>query len=118
MHLTCHDWHTNDKPVPWNQTHIARDPANNGFWAVDVERDGKYQFTLRARPPGVAHQLHAGTARLKAGDAEATMAIKEGVAEVTLVANLNAGKTRLQTWLDEEGGKSRGAYFVEVKCVD
>ena len=116
--LTCHDWHTNNKPVPWHQTHIKRDAKNNGFWAVEVLRGGKYRFTLRGRPAGIAHQLKAGTARLKLGDIEVTAPIKSGSKSVTLLAELKVGKSRLQTWLDENDGASRGAFFVEVKYVD
>jgi hypothetical protein len=34
---------------------------------------------------------------------------------VTFEVRLEAGKTRLQTWLTQKSGKSKGAYFVEVK---
>lgn len=37
-------------------------------------------------------------------------------AAVTFNVDLKAGKTRLQTWLiDQQTGKSRGAYYVYVK---
>ena len=49
-HLTCHDWHTDNGPVPWNQPSVARHPKANGFWAVDVKQAGRYEITLRLRP--------------------------------------------------------------------
>ena len=41
--------------------------------------------------------------------------IDAGANSVTFTIDLPAGKTRLQTWLDETGGHSRGAYFVDVR---
>ncbi|MCA9071285.1 MAG: arylsulfatase, partial [Planctomycetaceae bacterium] len=50
VHLTCHDWHTDDGLVPWNQPSVQRHPKANGFWAVDVTKEGEYEITLRLRP--------------------------------------------------------------------
>ena len=36
---------------------------------------------------------------------------------VTFTIRLDAGPTRLQTWLTAADGTARGAYFVEVKYV-
>jgi hypothetical protein len=33
---------------------------------------------------------------------------------VTLELTLKAGQARLQTWLEEKDGASRGAFYVEV----
>ncbi|MCH5374744.1 MAG: arylsulfatase, partial [Planctomycetes bacterium] len=41
-HLTCHDWHTENGPVPWNQGAIRQGPWVNGWWVVDVMRAGRY----------------------------------------------------------------------------
>ena len=48
--LTCHDWHTNNGPVPWNHGHIRKGPVANGFWAVNFEKAAKYEITLRRWP--------------------------------------------------------------------
>ena len=114
-HLTCHDWHTNNKLVPWNQRMIARDPQANGFWAVHVARAGRYRFTLRARPDGVPYRFQAGTARLRIGQGEVSAPIRAGSDRVVLEATVPEGDARLQTWLEEADGRSRGAYFVEVE---
>ena len=45
--LTCFDWHTR---TPWNQRHIRSAAAINGFWAVEIDRQGEYEFTLRRWP--------------------------------------------------------------------
>ncbi len=108
--LTCHDWHTDNGPVPWNQGYIRRDPKANGFWAVDVLRAGNYEITLRNRPAHVNNPLKAGTARIKIGAIDVRRPIKEGATAVTFTLNLKAGQGEMQTWLDAD----RGAYFVEV----
>ncbi len=113
--LTCHDWHTNNGPVPWNQRAVQRDPAANGFWAVRIAQDGLYRFTLRARPKGVPYSLQPGTARLKIADVDVTKPIPEGAIKVEFEVELKAGDARLQTWFNHSNGKSRGAYFVEVE---
>ena len=113
--LTCHDWHA--ESVPWHHDQVRRDPASNGFWAVDVKRAGRYEFTLRLRPAGVDYPLEAGTARVQVGDAEAEAPIKAGAAAVTVALDLQPGEARLQTSLREENRGERGAFFVEVKRV-
>ncbi len=114
VRLTCHDWHTNDGPVPWSQGAVRQDPAENGFWAVQVETPGRYQFRLRMRPAGVSYPLPDGTARVLVGAAEAetTIPADSNFAELTL--DLPAGPAQMQTWLMEADGTQRGAYFVDV----
>ena len=118
VRLTCHDWHTGDKGVPWNQPSVAKNPSMNGWWAVDVQTPGTYTFRLRMRPGGVILNVPAGTARVKIGDVERTVEVEEGRLFVDLTVELPAGPSRLQTWLTEESGAERGAYFVDVRRVD
>jgi hypothetical protein len=96
---------------------ILKDMAANGFWAVEIERAGQYEITLRQRPDGVHAPLRPGNARLKIGDVDQLKPIGEGDCSVTFTVPLKAGKTQLQTWLTETGGTQRGAYFVDVKCL-
>lgn len=113
--LTCHDWHGAE--VPWDQPMILKDMVANGFWAVEIERPGQYEITLRQRPAWVHAPLRPGSARLKIGDVDQRKPIREGDSGVTFTVPLKAGKTQLQTWLTETGGTQRGAYFVEVKYL-
>jgi arylsulfatase A-like enzyme len=113
--LTCHDWHAPMNQIPWNQPMVRRSPAANGWWAVEVLRDGRYEITLRMRPAYVEHRLKGGTARLKIGDVEQTQPVESGAAAVTFTVELKAGPARLQTWLDEPDGTSRGAFFIDVE---
>ncbi len=114
--LTCHDWHA--AQVPWNHGHIRSNLKSNGHWAVEVMRDGKYEFTLALRPVGIEYPLQAGKARIQIGDVEVSSEITKGDSTVTLTADLKAGKTKLQTWLDEQQRGQRGVYFVTVKRIE
>lgn len=97
----------------------------NGFWAVELERDGTYEFELRrwpveldapingATPSGKA--ISATSARLKVADVDLSMPVPRDAHAVTFQATLDAGKTRLQTWFTDDDGTSRGAYYVYAK---
>ncbi len=113
--ITCHDWHA-DTPqgVPWNQDMIRRAPVANGFWAVEVARAGQYEFRLRRYPLEEDAALGAVTARVKAGEAEASVSVRPEAPEARVVLSLPAGPARLQTWLSDREGVGRGAYFVYV----
>ena len=112
VHLNCMDWH--GEQIPWNQTMIRKTPDANGFWAVEVERAGTYEFTLRQEPAESGKAIQGSEARIEIAGAKTSAAIPPGATSVTLRAKLPAGKTRLQTWLSEK----RGAFFVEVRRVD
>ncbi|HCC98885.1 MAG TPA: N-acetylgalactosamine 6-sulfate sulfatase, partial [Planctomycetaceae bacterium] len=115
--LTCHDWHTNNSPVPWNQGHIRRGLKANGFWAVQVTRAGSYRITLRTRPPGMDHPIEATRAELSIGGIKKQQDVDADATVVTFTVTLKAGNSRLQTTLTDKNGKSRGAYFVEVEAL-
>ena len=120
--LTSHDWHVHG---PWNQEQIRQGRELNSFWAVEVARGGTYEISLRRWPEEVdapitaavegGEAIAAKTARLKIGDVDETKPIPEGASIVTFRVKLRAGKTRLQSWLIDESGESRGAYYVYVK---
>ena len=116
--LTAHDWHNPDSEVPWHQDHVKQDPVLNGFWAVDVARSGTYEIALRQRPRGVQYAIDGVEARVTIGSADRSVAIPEGAEEVRLRVNLEAGPTRLRTWLVEADGTTRGAYYAYVERVE
>ncbi|MEK6239267.1 MAG: N-acetylgalactosamine 6-sulfate sulfatase, partial [Planctomycetales bacterium] len=113
--LTCHDWHTNNGPVPWNHGHIRKGPNNNGYWAVQVEQDGRYEFTLRRWPKQENKSAEATKARLKIGDVDATKPATADDTSVSFQVDLKKGTARMETWFTRPDGKTRGAYYVEVK---
>jgi len=121
--LMSHDWHA--QKVPWNQGAVRSGMEANGFWAVEVARDGRYQFELRRWPkeldapineavPG-GKAITATEARLKIADADMTVPVPRDAHAVTFRLKLKAGKTRLQTWFTDNRGNSRGAYYVYAK---
>ena len=116
--LTCHDWHAPISQVPWNQNSVRRGPMANGFWAVDVERQGRYKITLRRWPKVAADKLPGKTAKLVIGGVELFKPIQPDSNSISFETKLSAGKAKLQTWLTDADGKSRGAFFVEVKRLD
>ena len=114
--LTAHDWHGPNPP--WDQTMVAARVQANGFWAIEVERAGRYRVTLRERPAAAGFALPAGTARLKIGDKVETQPIAAGATAVAFEVELRPGATQLQTWLNEASGATRGAYYVEVRRLE
>jgi len=123
--LTSHDWHVHG---PWNQEQIRQGRKQNSFWAVEVAQDGEYEISLRRWPAEVdapitaaiegGKAIAAKTARLKIADFDQTKPIAKGASAVNFRTRLKAGKTRLQSWLIDENGESRGAYYVYVKRLD
>jgi arylsulfatase A-like enzyme len=117
--ITCHDWHGEN--VPWNQPSVRNAQTANGFWAIEVERDGMYEFELRRWPVEVdapinaraqGKAINANTARLQIADFDSTVQVSADDKAAVFKANLKRGKTRMQTWFVDTDGTSRGAYFV------
>lgn len=113
-HLTCHDWHAPIEQVPWNHKLIAKNLIANGFWIIDVTQPGTYEITLRSRPESAHHPLKKGVARIQIGDQKQEQKVAEGDLSTTFTVELTKGQKKLQTWLDEGNGVSRGAFFVEI----
>ena len=52
--LVGHDWMPTQGGNPWDQRgHILPGLVSNGFWPVEIARDGTYEFTLRRWPQEV-----------------------------------------------------------------
>ena len=110
--LTAHDWHTDNGPVPWNQTHIRKGIAANGFWAVTVQRGGRYRFTLRRWPEENRGPVEATDADLRIGDQIWNRAVDPAVDAIHFEVELAPGDFELQTTLRDQAGTTRGAYYV------
>ena len=123
--LYSHDWHG---PQLWDQSQVRRASQANGFWAIEVERDGKYAVELRRWPeeldkpitaavPG-GRAIAATEARLLAGSVDMSQKVAAEMTTAVFTAHLGAGPTCLQTWFtDADKGESRGAYYVSVKWL-
>ncbi|MHC4116219.1 MAG: sulfatase/phosphatase domain-containing protein [Planctomycetota bacterium] len=121
--LMSHDWHT--PKVPWNQGAIRSGMQVNGFWAVEIDRDGTYEFALRRWPKEANTPINGAVergkaisvtkARIKVAGVDQSKPVNRDALEVTFRMNLKAGKTKLQTWFTDDKGVSRGAYYVYAK---
>ncbi|MBN2329786.1 MAG: arylsulfatase [Candidatus Omnitrophica bacterium] len=133
--IVSHDWH--GESVPWNQQQIRSGMTGNGFWAVEIARDGKYEFQLRRWPieedmpinssipasspvPGgfqypAGKEIRVTQARLKIADLDITIPVKRYDKAAIFIMELKAGKTFLQTWFSDDENQSRGAYYVYAK---
>jgi len=123
LRLSSHDWHGTKSP-PWHQNHIRNAKEENGFWAVEIARDGKYEFELRRWPREMTEpitptpqEIPITRARLKIGNVDLTQSIAQNALSAKFSVRLKAQKTTLQTWLIDENSTSRGAYYVYVTYV-
>jgi hypothetical protein len=120
--LYTHDWHG---PQLWDQSQVRRASQANGFWAIEVERDGKYAIELRRWPKEVdkpitsaitgGQAIAATKARLLVGNIDESMPVTGQMNGASFTAHLKAGHTCLMTWFtDDESKQSRGAYYVYI----
>ncbi len=130
--LMSHDIHGQ---VVWNQRQVQRGQRCDGFWAVEIERDGTYEFVLRRWPRevdkpitetvpihkgGPDHEkIEATDARLKISDVDVTQKILPDAKEVIFTLKLKKGKTRAQAWFINGLGDGRihGVYYVYVTRI-
>ncbi len=126
--------------VAWNQTHIVLAQKSTGRWTVDVEKPGKYRFSLRRWPEelglaideavspeearshiyasetGECNTITPGHARLKIFEREEVLPVEPGAKEVSLDIILKkTGVTQLEAWFIDADGGCRGAYYVYVE---
>ena len=111
--LTSHDWHTGGSMVPWNQGQVRAGAGGNGFWAVEIDRDGTYEFALRRWPEELDAPITAAIeggraipvtrARIQVGGVEQSKAVSKTDTAAVFRLKLKAGATRLQTWFLNEG---------------
>ncbi|MBN2138045.1 MAG: arylsulfatase [Sedimentisphaerales bacterium] len=121
--LMSHDWHGADPA--WSQHAVRNAAKSNGFWAVQVERDGEYEFALRRWPREVDKPINAAInggkaisaskARIRIADIDQSKPVGDDDVEAKFRLKLKAGSARLETWFIDEDGQSRGAYYCYVK---
>ncbi|MCC6697859.1 MAG: arylsulfatase [Candidatus Hydrogenedentes bacterium] len=87
--------------------------GNNGYWPVEVTREGAYEFVLR-----FDDQAFAGTAILQIGGFRTQAPLESGAKIITLPAlTLPRGPAGLRAWVTADN-KNRGAAFVEARRVE
>jgi hypothetical protein len=153
MVLSSHDWMEVVKPdgtraaspggedtPPFAHPQIRRGWQRNGYWDVEVIRDGQYKFELMRWPAEAGRNITEGipastvpipggqpfregmalkikSARLQIQNFDGTVPVTDTMRAATFTVNLKAGKTRLKTWFTGDDGLSLGAYYVYIRRV-
>ena len=124
--LNLQDWHMAKGNAPWYQrpfgpyVYVSSTPAPyvNGKWMVEVAQSGHYEITLRQLPREADFAIRAVKARLKVGQVDKMRVVSNGATAVNFTVELDSGPQSIQTWFTEAGGKSRGAFYVEVRWME
>ena len=118
------------------QGQVRRGVRKNGYWHLDVAQAGYYEFELRRWPreaetplagaapaveltlashgPGTA--LPIARARILVGGVLKSKSVEEKDLSAVFDVQLEAGRTLLHTWFDDEDGEPIvGAYYVYVR---
>lgn len=138
--LTAHDWITSlQVHPPWHQTHVRNAKIFNGHWLVDVKAKGEYKVRLFRYPPSLdvameedipqgdiieggkpfvpGKGIKVKDIKLTIQDHDLEQTKVEPVSNYEFKVQLNTGVSELKTWLIDEEGIERGAYFVEVELI-
>jgi len=116
--LCSQDWYMASGNPPWNFGSILRLPKVSGPWMVEIVQAGTYRITLRQLPVEADQPLReAATARIEIAGCKRQMPVSEGAKGVTFTLDLPKCKTTLKTYLIDDSGAERGAYFTTVERV-
>ncbi len=140
--LDCMDWHGNGANDVWDQVQVRTAPVANGFWAVDISRQGNYRFELRRWPKELDLPINAsypgcgplkngkpnrdtvpGTAiapvkaRIMIGNIDEAKTIPAGAHFVEFTLPLSRGPAELRTVFYDADENARGAYYVYAERI-
>jgi hypothetical protein len=101
----------------WHQNHIRRGDLINGPWAVNVKQAGLYEISLYRWAPYLEKPMEMQSARLRVGDFKVSEDLSAESTHARFLVKLNAGPTKLQTWLVRPNGDESGAYYVKVRFI-
>lgn len=94
----------------WRGPRAGWRPDDLGHWDVHVERDGRYNITVRFSP-----RPEAGTVTLQLEDVTREGKLAAKAAEIVFRnVELSRGDGRLETWL-KIGSRNVGANYVEIE---
>ena len=114
--FTVRDWHPTYGNVIWKQQQLGDDSlAINGFWAVNVVREGEYSIRLSRYPEDAPKAMNATKVVLKIGQQTIEKSLQGNETSVTFEVNLPTGASTLQSWFTGKSGVVRGAYFIQVE---
>lgn len=112
--LNVRDWHPVDGPVIWKKEQLGDDKiAVNGFWAIDVQQAGNYRIRLHRHPDDAPAPMNAVAAQLQVGNIKLQQQLLTHSTSATFEVTLDPGIHKLQTWLTDPTGTTRGAYYIE-----
>jgi arylsulfatase A-like enzyme len=135
--LNCMDWHGYGSDAANNQTQIRQGAMGNGFWALDVAREGRYRFELRRWPrevdlpinatytdakpnrdktPGAS--IDAKIAMLVVRDHAMTKPVHAGDKYAAFEVQLAKGPASLRTAFYDDVLNDRGAYYVYAERLN
>lgn len=137
--ITIHDLHTGEQ-LPWNQEMIRVAKSNpDGYYKINVEAEGSYQFQLSRYPPESELAINASAAAVRAeafkdgfsegkalkvikaiveiGDLVFTNNVDGSGPSVVIDAELNQGETDMKTWFELEDGNRIPAYYSLVEKI-
>ncbi len=147
--LYAHDWHEAENNLgapnlsgngshmtPWNHTHIRNGQLINGYWSVQVLKEGTYTFELRRWPRELDKEITAGIpmkdavpggspmpegkalklnrARIQVGDAQDEIILKAGDKLAQFHLDLKPGMNEVKTWFEGDNDIRLGAYYVYI----
>lgn len=150
MVLSSHDWMEvvnadgiraakpggEDTP-PFAHPQMRRGWLRNGYWDIEIEKEGSYKFELMRWPKeagrGIRDSIPASTkpipggqpfsagkaldidnARLQIQDFDETISVTDEMSTASFEVILKKGKTKLRTWFTGDNDLSLGAYWVYV----
>lgn len=117
--FTVRDWHPTQGGVVWQQDQLGDDEFFiNGFWEVDVKKQGRYKIRLTRFSDDAPAPMRASSVRLQLGDQDVTQKVTADAVEATFELALPQGHARLQAWIeDAKSGRERGAFFVHAELL-
>lgn len=140
IRLTCHDIHVEENQSPaWHQRHVRGDTNSNGFWMIDVQDEGVYSVEIFRFPKtsglglnatcGESEQVNGGTPyppgkkidiqniQVQIGEQMKESLPEEGANNARFEFTLKTGEQKIQTWLLDDNGATRSAYYAYLKWL-
>ncbi|MDE3742690.1 arylsulfatase [Maribacter polysaccharolyticus] len=115
--LCSQDWYMESGNPPWNFNAIQKYPRVTGPWMINIEKSGRYRFTLRQLPKEAHAIVKAKRAKIKIAGKTLEKRIEPDSKGVIFEIELQKGQAELLTYFFYEDGTSGGAYFTEVNAL-
>lgn len=145
--INCHDIRNEDSDVPFNQRLIRQGKYVTGYWEIEIEESGFYEFELRRWPASTNYAISKGIegsdimfnkehiskeqwdfyrggkaisinkAYIKIQEQVHTCAITEDDTVVNFIITLKKGKAILEAWFSKKEQRITSAYYVYVTKI-